>query len=288
MKVAVIGAGLMGPTVSMDCLGSPDVSEVLLIDIDRARLDHVSASLSVDIWCGGIPQDPKPPLDYKIVFGGPYLPLYPGPVKVIEGGSECSIPRYTLGEPICFEGIDRPLECFYEGFPETLESLPKFKGVERCTEKTVRYAGYCEKVNFLDSCGLLSRDPVSIKGINIAPFEAFSKIIHPKVRMEEDERDITVLRVIVDGEKGGSWASYTFDMVDFYDMERKVTSMAKTTAYTAAIVARMLGRGEIPERGFVTPVKGIKGRLLKHLLDELAKRGVTIKQTYAHQSNDFN
>jgi lysine 6-dehydrogenase len=166
--------------------------------------------------------------------------------------------------------------------------LPKFKGVERCTEKTVRYAGYCEKVNFLDSCGLLSRDPVSIKGINIAPFEAFSKIIHPKVRMEEDEKDITVLRVIVEGEKNGSWASYTFDMVDFYDVERKITSMAKTTAYTAAIVARMLGRGEIPERGFVTPVKGIKGRLLKQLIDDLAKRGVTIKQTYAHQSNDFS
>lgn len=390
MKVAVIGAGLMGPTVSMDCLESPDVSEVLLIDIDRARLDQVSANLNsrklrtlvqdvkdrtgladclkgidataitlpesihhyaiwgavdagshvvnlsfpprkdfdtvdkeaksrgvtvvpgcgvepgltdilaahgiegldkvkaVDIWCGGIPQDPKPPLDYKIVFGGPYLPLYPGPVKVIEGGLECSVPRYTLGDPICFEGIDRPLECFYEGFPDTLETLPKFKGVERCTEKTVRYAGYCEKVNFLDSCGLLSRDPVSIKGVNIAPFEAFSKIIHPKVRLEEGERDITVLRVIVEGERSGSWASYTFDMVDFYDLERKVTSMAKTTAYTAAIVAMMLGRGEIPEKGFVPPVIGIRGHLLKKLLDELAKRGVTIKQTYAHQSTDFS
>ena len=229
----------------------------------------------------------NPPLNYKIVFGGPDLPLYPGPVKVIEGGSECSVPRYTLGEPICFEGIDRPLECFYEGFPDTLELLPKFKGVERCTEKTVRYVGYCEKVNFLDSCGLLSRDPINIKGINITPFEAFSKIIHPKVRMEEDERDITVLRVRVEGEKGGSWAGYTFDMVDFYDVDRKVTSMAKTTAYTAAIVARMLGRGEIPERGYVPPAKGIRGVLLKQLLDELAKRGVTIKQT-VHQSIAFS
>ena len=383
MKVAVIGAGLMGPTVSRDCLESPEVSEVLLVDIDHARLDQVSAILNsrklktvvqdvkdrsgladtlkgydataitlpesihhyaiwgaidagsqvvdlsfpprkdidtvdneaasrgvtvvpgcgvepgltdmlaahgmdgldrvkaVDIWCGGIPQDPKPPLDYKIVFGGPYLPLYPGPVKVIKGGLESSVPRYTLGEPICFEGIDRPLECYYEGFPETLEELLKFKGVERCTEKTVRYAGYCEKVNFLDSCGLLSKDPMNIKDINITPFEVFSKIIHPKVRLEEDERDITVLRVIVAGEKDEYSASYTFDMVDFYDTGRKVTSMAKTTAYTAGIVARMLGRGEIPEKGYVTPAKGIRGRLLKQLLDELAKRGVTIKQTYA-------
>jgi len=106
--------------------------------------------------------------------------------------------------------------------------------------------------------------------------------------MGDDERDITVLRVIVEGEKDGSRASYTFDMVDFYDVEKKVTSMAKTTAYTAAIVARMLGRGEITERGFVTPVIGIRGGLLKQLIDELAKRGVTIKQTYAHRSNTFS
>ena len=380
MRIAVIGAGLMGPTISMDCLGSPDVREVLLIDVDKVRLDHVAEKLNssklrtlaqdvkdrrgladnlrgidvvavalleplntpaiwgaidagshvvdlsfplsedveainreakrrevtvmpgcgvepgltdvlaahsmdkldrvktIDIWCGGIPQDPKPPLDYKIVFGGPYLPLHPGAVKVIEGGSECNVQRYTLGDPPVFEGIDRPLECFYDGFPDTLELLPKFRDVKRCTEKTVRYAGYCQKVNFLNECGLLSREPISIKGANIAPFEAFSKIIHPKVRMETDEKDITVLRVIVEGEKDGHWASYSFDMVDRYDEEKKVTSMAKTTAYPAAIVTRMLGRGDIRERGFVPPVKAIREDLLKQLLDELAKRGVTIKQ----------
>jgi lysine 6-dehydrogenase len=381
LKIAVLGAGLMGPALAMDCLESPEVEEVLIVDIDADRLRRVAERLgnpsklrtavqdvrdrqglvrilkgydvagiallrwlnvdatwacieagvhavdlasaaekdwsdinasalragvtvipgcgvepglvdvlaaygmdmldtadSVRIWCGGIPRDPKPPLDYKIVFGGPYLPLRPGMVKVIENGEERYVKRYTLGEPICFEGIERPLECFYDGFPQTLYEVEKFRDVKNCTEMTVRYAGYCEKVNFLDECGLLSREPIVFEDKEIIPFEVFSRIIYPKVKLEEGERDITVLRVIVEGSKGGYETCYTFEMVDHFDEVKKITSMAKTTSYTAAIVARMIGRGEITERGLVPPVRVIRGKLVERLLRELRERGVTVKE----------
>lgn len=382
MKIAVIGAGLMGPAFALDCLGDDDVEEVLLVDIDPKRLEQVSEELgrpsklktviqdvtdrkgladtlrgydvagvallrplnvhaiwgaidagvsvvelsepddeeieeinreaikarvaiipgcgvepgltdvlaadgmdmldrveAVDIWCGGIPEETKPPLDYKIVFGGPYLPLWPGKVKVIADGEVRYVDRYTLGDPVSFEGIDRPLECFYDGFPETLHLVEKFDGVKRCTEVTVRYEGYCEKVNFLDGCGLLSHEPVEFKGGEIVPFEAFSRIIHPKVRLEPGERDITVLRVRVQGEENGEETVYNYEMVDRYDDEKGITSMAKTTSYTAAIVARMLGRGEITEKGYVPPVKVLRGGKLAELLAQLEERGVTITKT---------
>jgi lysine 6-dehydrogenase len=386
MKIAVIGAGLMGPAFALDCLGDDDVEEVLLVDIDPKRLEQASEELerpsrlktviqdvtdrdglaktlrgydvagvalleplnvhaiwgaidagvnvvdlsepnkddineidreakragvaiipgcgvepgltdvlaadgmdmldgieAVDIWCGGIPEEPKPPLDYKIVFGGPYLPLWPGKVKVIADGEVRYVDRYTLGESVSFEGIDRPLECFYDGFPETLHLVDKFKGVKRCTEVTVRYEGYCEKVNFLDECGLLSRKPVKVKGGEIIPFEAFSSIIHPKVQLDPEERDITVLRVRVKGEKDGEETVYNYEMVDRYDDEKGITSMAKTTSYTAAIVARMLGRGEITEKGYVPPVKVLRGGKLAELLVQLEERGVKIAKTVTHK-----
>jgi lysine 6-dehydrogenase len=257
------------------CGVEPGLTDVLAAD-GMDMLDRVEA---VDIWCGGIPEEPKPPLDYKIVFGGPYLPLWPGKVKVIADGEVRYVDRYTLGDPVSFEGIDRPLECFYDGFPETLHLVEKFDGVKRCTEVTVRYEGYCEKVNFLDGCGLLSREPVEFKGGEIVPFEAFSRIIHPKVRLEPGERDITVLRVRVQGEENGEETVYNYEMVDRYDDEKGITSMAKTTSYTAAIVARMLGRGEITEKGYVPPVKVLRGGKLAELLAQLEERGVTITKT---------
>lgn len=388
MKVAVIGLGLMGPTLAIDCLSNEDVDQVLLVDIDENRLKKVAKDLdnpsrlrtivqdvndveglarnlkgynvayiallhplnikaiegaikagahavdlseptkeeaeeidsaaknagvtiipgcgvepgltemlaaygmdmldtvdSVDFWCGGIPQDPKPPLDYKIVFGGPYLPLWPGKVKVIDDGKEHMVKRYTLAEPITFKGIERELECFYDGFPETLYEIDKFKDVKHCAEKTVRYAGYCEKVNFLDGLGLLSREQIGYMGQHISPFEVFSRIVHPYVRLEEGEKDITVLRVVVQGLKDGVETTYTFNMVDYYDDDKNVTSMAKTTSYTAAIVGRMLGRNEITGVGLVPPCKIIRGQTFEKLLGELSSRGVIVEQVVSKRLN---
>jgi lysine 6-dehydrogenase len=200
-------------------------------------------------------------------------------VKIIEDGEVREVKRYTVAEPVRFEGIGRPLECYYDRFPETLYQLEKFKGVRQCANKTVRYAGYCEKVNFLDECGLLSTTPVEFKGHKVVPFEVFSKIIYPKVRLEEDEKDITVLRVAVEGVKDNCETCYTFDMVDFYDEHRGITSMARTTGYTAAIVARMLGCGSISEKGLVPPVKSVRGKLFRRLLQGLAERGVQVTET---------
>jgi lysine 6-dehydrogenase len=388
MKVVVIGAGLMGPTIVKDCIESDDVEDVLVIDIDKSKLDNVRNSIvnisklktgildvtdkealvdllkgydvatiallrplninaiwgsinagvnvvdlssphmeqydeineaalkagviviggcgvepglteilsthgmdnldnveSVELWCGGIPEDPRPPLEYKIVFGGPYLPLRPGKVKIIKDGEVGYVDRYELAETVSFEGIDRPLEAFYDGFPETLYQIDKFKNVKKCSEVTVRYKGYCDKVKFLDACGLLSRESIIFEGQEIDPFEVFSKIIHPKVKLEEGEHDITVLKVKVEGKKDGLETSYIYDMVDRYDAEKQVTSMAKTTSYTAAIVARMIGLGEIHEKGYVGAGKAVRGELVSKLIQELDKRNVNIKQTYKQDSN---
>jgi lysine 6-dehydrogenase len=189
------------------------------------------------------------------------------------------VKRYTLGEPIKFQGIDKELECFYDGFPDSLYEIDKFRDVKNCSEKTVRYAGYCNKVNFLDELGLLSRKPINYQGQEISPFEIFSKIVHPKVKLEERERDITVLRVIVDGLKDDKKTTYTFNMVDYYDDDKGITSMAKTTSYTAAIVGRMLGRKELKGTGLIPPCKLIRGKTFEVLLSELVSRGVTIEQS---------
>jgi lysine 6-dehydrogenase len=387
MKVAVIGAGLMGPTLAMDCLNSDDVSEVLLIDIDERRLSEVMESFgnpsrlrilnqsvldrdglinalsgfdvaavalpmfeplrlientwwgaieagvnvvdlagpgglagsdttslskaaekagvtivpgcgvepglaemlsaygmdlldtveSVDIWCGGLPVNPRPPLNYKIVFGGKQLPLWPGKLKVILDGQEAEVDRYELSGPIEFEGIDHPMEAYYEGFPKTLYGVEKFDQVMRCTESTVRYAGYCEKVNFLADCGLLSREPIIHKGQEIVPFDVFNEIIYPLVELKEGEKDLTVQRVKVCGKKDGTSMTHIFDMVDFYDDENGITSMAKTTSYTAAIVSRMLGSKRIDKPGIAPPAHIVRGKLMQELLEELSIRGVVVE-----------
>ena len=79
--------------------------------------------------------------------------------------------------------------------------------------------------------------------------------------------------------KDGNATTISYDMVDFYDEENGITSMAKTTGFSAAIMARMLGNGAIKEKGIQWPVRVIHGDLIEVLLSELRKRGVEVTET---------
>jgi lysine 6-dehydrogenase len=230
--------------------------------------------------CGGLPKDPKPPLDYKIVFGGTRMPVRPGKVPMIVDGKMVELDRYSEVESIFVEGLE-PMEAFLDGFPSSLLKLSLEKGVKNFRGKTVRYAGYVDKIMFLNDLGLISEKPVDYEGKEVVPRELFHKIIYPLVKFDTaaGDRDITVLLVRVEGKKEGSDISVSYDMVDYYDEESQTTSMARTTGYTAAIVARMLGRGAIKEKGIQWPVRVISGPLFEELLRKLRERGVEITET---------
>jgi saccharopine dehydrogenase-like NADP-dependent oxidoreductase len=109
-----------------------------------------------------------------------------------------------------------------------------------------------------------------VDGAQVAPKKLLDELLYPRVKLEEGERDITLLRVDAIGQKKGRACHYRIDMVDRYDEKSGFTSMARTTAMTGAIVARMIARGDIKAQGILTPEKLIAGPLFDQLVDELA------------------
>jgi lysine 6-dehydrogenase len=273
MYSKVLKAGI---TVIPGCGVDPGLIDILSGQA-MSKMDVVE---DVMFACGGLPKDPKPPLDYKIVFGGTRMPVRPGKVPMIVDGKMVELDRYSEVESIFVEGLE-PMEAFLDGFPSSLLKLSLEKGVRNFRGKTVRYSGYVEKIMFLNDLGLISEKPVDYEGKEVVPRELFHKVIYPLVKFDTaaGDRDITVLLVRVEGKKGSSDISVSYDMVDFYDEESQTTSMARTTGYTAAIVARMLGRGAIKEKGIQWPVRVIKGPLFEELLRKLRDRGVEVTET---------
>lgn len=240
-------------------------------------LDQVD---SVMFACGGLPKAPEPPLDYKIVFGGTRMPVRPGLVPMIEDGKQVQMDRYSEVEVINVDGL-KPMEAFTDGYPSSLLKLCVEKGVKSFRGKTIRYGGFVEKIKFLDDLGMISEEPVDYEGHEVIPRELFHKIIYPLIKFDTDagDRDLTVLIIKVEGVNDGNATTVSYYMVDFYDEENGITSMAKTTGYSAAIMARMLGRGTVKEKGIQWPVRVIHGDLIEELLSELRKRGVEITET---------
>jgi len=263
-----------GGLVIPGCGVEPGLTEIMARHLAE-KLDCID---ELHIKCGGIPEKPAPPLGYKIVFGGRSLPLREGDATLCRNGALDAVPRYSGAHPVHFTGVGE-CEAWHEGFMPWLLELDALKGLKLGTQMTVRWPGYAEKATFLRDLGMFSPKPIDVDGVQVAPKALLDALLYPHVKMEEGDRDITCLRVEAIGEVNGRPHRVQVEMVDRYDEDLGFTSMARTTAFTGAIVARMVARGDIKARGFVTPEKVIAGPLFDILVGELAAANVRFEMT---------
>lgn len=260
-----------GGFVILGCGLEPGLTEIMA----RHLAEQLDRTDELHIQCGGIPEKPSPPLGYKIVFGGRRLPLRESTARAVVDGRLVDVPRYSEPDAAVFEGVGE-CEAWHEGFMPWLLEVDALKGLCAGTQKTVRWPGYSEKVTVLRELGLLSETPVDVDGVSVIPKHVVDAVLYPSVKMAPEERDITAYRVTVIGEKDGRPATRSAEMVDRYDEETGFTSMARTTAFTAAIAARMAARGDLPHPGplFITPEQAIYGDRYQMLIEELDRMGV--------------
>jgi lysine 6-dehydrogenase len=258
-----------GTLAILGCGVEPGLTEIMARFLAR-RFEQVE---ELHIKCGGIPAEPSGPLGYKIVFGGTQLPLRAADGYAVVDGALTHAPRYGGCETLAVDGVGS-VEAWNENFMPWLLDLKELKGLRTGTQKTVRWPGYAHKVTVLKELGLLSTEPVDVDGASVLPKALVDAVLFPHVLMNESDRDITILRVDVVGKRKGRVRRTSVEMVDRFDEATGFTSMARTTAFTGMIVARMVARGEIREKGLTTPEQVVTGKLLARLLKELAAAGI--------------
>ncbi|MGX6444391.1 saccharopine dehydrogenase family protein [Neobacillus sp. K501] len=224
--------------------------------------------------CGGIPRFPLPPLWYQVVFRlESVLGLYTKPALAAENGELVKYPPFSGLEKLTFPEPVGDCEAVITDAHSTAFTL-KDK-VKRVYEKTVRYEGHWERMNILSQLGYLDDQPIEIDGHQISPRAFSEKVLAPKMKGNSKE-DITVLRVEVSGIKAGIETKYTWEMVDLYDHDRDITSMAKTTALPALLAANWIAMGKIKEVGIVPIENIIFGDRFSSFLEELRDLGIEI------------
>lgn len=224
--------------------------------------------------CGGIPRHPVSPLWYQVVFRlESVLGLYTKPAMAVENGKLVELPPLSGLENITFPDPVGLCKTVITDAHSTAFIL-KDK-VKNLYEKTVRYPGHWGKMNVLAELGFLDKEPITVDGITTTPRAFAEKILAPKMVGESNE-DITVVRVEVSGMKDGKSTKYTWEMVDLYDHERNITSMAKTTAIPAALTAKWISMQHITETGVVPLESLIINERFQPFLDEMSSLGIDI------------
>jgi lysine 6-dehydrogenase len=263
-------AARRGVLVVLGCGLEPGLTEIVARRLAEG-LDRVDA---VHIKCGGIPERPAPPLGYKIVFGGDELPLRAAPAAAVVNGQVVALPRYSGLETVRVRGVGT-LEAWHDGFATSLLALPRFRRLRSGTQKTLRWPGYAARATVLRELGLLETAPVLVDGVAVRPKRLVDAVLLPRVRLGAGERDLVVLRVDAHGPRGGRPRHLRAALVD--RARDGFTAMARTTGFTASIVARMIARGEIRGAGVQPPEALVSGAALDRLLAQLAARGIRVE-----------
>jgi lysine 6-dehydrogenase len=262
-----------GITIVPACGLAPGLTNILAMDAVE-RMDSVD---EVHIKVGGIPERPRPPLNYRIVFSfEAVLEEYIRKAKIVKNGKLTEAEALSGLETINFPQPIGKLECFYtDGLSTLTETI---RNVKEMDEKTIRWPGHAAQIRTLIECGLLEVHPVHVNGQRIVPREFVSKVVSERIRLEK-EKDLTVLRVDVTGKREGRRVRHRYQMVDHYDSELKLTSMARTTAFPCSVAAQMLGEGLIHKRGLVPPELAFDKALRGTFMKQLRGRGIRITST---------
>jgi lysine 6-dehydrogenase len=260
-----------GVTLVPDCGVAPGIANILA-GYGASLMDEAE---DIHIVCGGIPQKPVLPLGYRIVFSTQGLvDMYCEKSRIVRNGKIVEVDTLSGLEKVEFPGVGE-LEAFYTDGLSTLLRTMNGK-VRNMDEKTARWPGHAEKIEAFRNTGFFNTEPIEVDGVKVVPRKVAVSILDNALRLDGEE-DVTVLRVDVTGKKDGNSVEYSFVMVDFFDKQRRVTSMARTTGYTAAIVGRMVARGDIQERGVVPPEIALAGKF-ERFTSELADRGIRIQE----------
>ena len=257
-----------GINIIPDCGLAPGMVSVLAMH----GASHFDQLDELHIRVGGLPQDPQPPLDYQLVFSVEGLiNEYIEVARVIRDGKITEVESMTELEKLSFKGFAEPLEAFQtSGGTSTLPDtfLGKIKELDY---KTIRYAGHCDKFKTMIDLGLCSSDEMIHEQRKITPRRVFAELLEK--HLPADGPDYVLVRLEFVGTKDGGKKRLRYDIVDKQDEATGLSAMMRTTAFPATIIAQMMAKGDVFERGATPQEKAIDP---DKFVAELARRNINI------------
>jgi len=260
-------------TAIMDCGVAPGMMHILT-GYAHHQLDETETCLT---YVGGLPQIREYPYEYKAVFSPiDVIEEYTRPARYIENYKPVTKEALSDAELLNFPGLGT-LEAFNSDGIRSLGVTIKAANIK---EKTLRYPGHIGLMKVLRQTGFFSQDTIEVKGIKIKPMDVTAKLLFPMWELKKGEKDLTIMKVIVEGKKDGKKLRYTYDLLDFYDEETQTHSMARTTGYTATVALRMITGGLYTQKGLSVPEYiGNYPECVDFMLNGLAERGVYYVET---------
>ena len=265
-------AAAMGVPCLFDCGVAPGLSNLVLGRME----EHLDSTTSFQCFVGGLPVERRWPWEYKAPFSpGDIIQEYVRPARSRRDGVEVTRPALSDVELVDFAGLGS-LEAFNT---DGLRSLHTTSKTPNMVEKTMRYPGHAVRMRILREAGFFSSDEVQAASGVVVPLDVTESLLFDAWKFDEGEPDLTVMRIIVEGEKDGSRVRHTYNLLDYYNPDTETMSMARTTGYTCTAMANLVARGLWTQPGLAPPeTVGRNAECFDAVISHLEARGVHIFQ----------
>ena len=268
-----------GIAIMPECGLDPGIDLVIYADA-KSRFDSLSV---INSYCGGFPEKKActNPLNYKLswIWRG-VLSSTSRDGKIIKDGQIIEIPFARQHDKSFVHEIEFPNLGTLEAIPNGdavffTDRMGLTKKIVNTGRYSLRWPGWSAFWRPLKELDFLSEDPV--KGIDgkLSPMDFMEKHLGPKLVYQDDEKDLVAMINIFEGKKDNKKMRFTSSMLIERDLETGIMAMSKGVAYTACIVAKMIVKGEIKEKGVLSPINHIP---VAPFMERLKKRGIVISE----------
>ena len=260
-------------TVITDIGVAPGMGNLIL-----GRYNEEFTVENFECYVGGLPKTRKKPFEYKAAFSPiDVIEEYIRPARLKENGQVVTRPALTEREYLDFDEVGT-LEAFNtDGLRSLLFTMPHIPNMK---EKTLRYPGHIELIIAMKQAGFFNKNEIEIGGAKLSPLQVTSKILFKEWKLGPEEEELTVMKVIVEGEKGGKQQRIEYDLLDRYDAKTKTSSMSRTTGYTCTAAVNLIAKGLFKEKGVFPPeLVGKNKECFDFVLEYLKNRNVVWKKS---------
>ena len=259
-----------GISIVPNCGQVPGMGTTLMV----YSMELLDEAVDVYMWDGGIPQDPRPPFNYLLSFNIAGLTNeYAEPAIFLRDGKVTEVESMTELETVEFPEPIGTLEAFVAG--GGTDTMPwTFEGKIRTLQnKTLRHPGSLAQLRAFYDLGLWDLAPIRVGDVEVVPRDVFHALFEPKVTFPGD-KDVVIIRIKAVGKKDGRDAEAMVGVIDYLDEETGFTAMERCTGWSAAIVAEMMARGQIPPGagGVETQVPA------RPFVEQLRHRGIDVTE----------
>lgn len=238
----------------------------------------------INSYCGGIPEKAAcdNPLNYKVSWTWEgVLMSTKRDSRMIKNGSVFEIPAARQHDPEFVHTIEFPglgqLEAIPNGNAVFFTDLLGLSDTIRETGRySLRWPGWSAFWRPLKQLGFLDEHPIAGLSAEITPFQVLDKLIGPQIQYRDNEKDLVAMVNVFEGKIGDRRVRQTSRILIERDLENGLMAMSKGVGCTASIVAQMIARGDIAEKGVLSPARHIPVQsFLRHLME----RGISIEES---------